>query len=170
MSNEKFFDLGSDLLNDVYEQALYDFTYGWVNLAVGTGGVNTYCLCAGQGSFDVSDSASMVELLRTVIPDFEEVAAKYELAISRAVDDRCRSIVLAAGDITPEELQEEEDACPFCIDALYEDEWNQAFDELVVEFADELEGKWEEELARQGWWAAAPSIASFCPAKTDLGF
>lgn len=170
MGNEKFFDLGSDLVNDVCEQALYDFTYGWVKLAVGTGGVNTFYLHAGQGFFDVNDSASMVELLRTVIPDFEEVAAKYGLTIRRTVDDRCRAIVLASGEITPEELQEEEDSCPFCIDALYEVEWNQAFDELVVEFADELEKKWEEELTRQGEWAVVPSTAPSCPAKTDLGF
>lgn len=170
MSNEKIFDLGSDLMNAVYEQALYDFTYGWVKSAVGTGGVNTYCLLAGQGFFDVNDSASMVELLSAVIPDFEEVPADYDSTIRKCVNDRCRSIVLAGGDITPEELQEQEDSCPFGIDVLYEVEWQQAFDELVVEFADELECEWEKELALQGDWTVGIPVASFCPMKSGLGF
>lgn len=169
MDYEKIFDLGGDLVNDVYEQALYDFTYGWVKLAVGAGGVNTFRFYDERAPFDVNDKTSMVELLRAVVPGFEEAPADYDLTISRAVDDRCRSIVLAAGDITPEELQEEEDACPFCIDALYEVEWNQAFDELVVEFADELEREWERELALQGEWTVGIP-AAFCPAKTDLDF
>lgn len=169
MNDEKYFDLGSDAVNAVYEQALDDFTYGYVERAVG-GGVNTFVLNDGRGAFDVNDNGTMVGLLRTVVPDFEDVPADYDSTIRKCVNDRCRSIVLAGGDITPEELQEQEDSCPFGIDVLYEVEWQQAFDELVVEFADELEGEWEKELALQGDWTVGIPVASFCPMKSGLGF
>lgn len=169
MSDERYFDLGGDAVNAVYEQALDDFTCGWVERAVG-GGVNTFVLNDGRGAFDVNDNGTMVGLLRTCVPGFEEVPADYDLAIRKCVNDRCRSIVLAGGDITPEELQEQEDTCPYGIDALYEVEWQQAFDELVVEFANELEDEWEKELALQGDWAVGLPFASFCPMKTGLGF